>query len=303
MELQLVQRQGLHVRHRACACVNGLFSLGVGANISSPAVGFCRTQPTILRYHHILPTSSSSTPSRQVVVPQAIFHFRSLSSSISQFLPRPNSLSPGLHVMASTHQSRSHTGHSHHHHHDNSLLISKNKSDPGVRITRIGLVVNLGMAAAKGAGGYFFNSQALIADAFHSLTDLVSDLMTLATISFSMKLPTTKFPTGYGKIESLGSVGVSGLLLAGGVLMAWNSCHSLYAQLFLDTAAAVEQHLHAHGHSHGHSHAAANLIPDIKAAWLAAGTIVIKEWLYRASKLCTSLLLLTLHADARFLQL
>lgn len=52
-------------------------------------------------------------------------------------------------------------GHSHaHHHHDNTYLTSGNKSDPGVRITRTGLYVNLGMAIAKGAGGVVFNSQA-----------------------------------------------------------------------------------------------------------------------------------------------
>ncbi|KAI7034207.1 hypothetical protein KC352_g47172 [Hortaea werneckii] len=60
-------------------------------------------------------------------------------------------------------QVRTHLGHSHHghhHHHDNTYLTSQNKNDPGVRITRIGLYVNLGMAIAKGAGGYVFNSQA-----------------------------------------------------------------------------------------------------------------------------------------------
>lgn len=61
-------------------------------------------------------------------------------------------------------QARSHMGHSHshghHHHHDNTYLTSTNKDDPGVRITRIGLYVNLGMAIAKGAGGVVFNSQA-----------------------------------------------------------------------------------------------------------------------------------------------
>jgi len=58
-------------------------------------------------------------------------------------------------------QARTHMGHSHgHHHHDNTYLTSSNKNDPGVRITRIGLYVNLGMAVAKGAGGYIFNSQA-----------------------------------------------------------------------------------------------------------------------------------------------
>lgn len=53
-----------------------------------------------------------------------------------------------------------HSHHGHHHHHDNTYLTSQNKDDPGVRITRVGLYVNLGMAIAKGAGGYVFNSQA-----------------------------------------------------------------------------------------------------------------------------------------------
>jgi Co/Zn/Cd efflux system component len=67
-------------------------------------------------------------------------------------------------MVTQTEQKRSHAGHSHgghhHHHHDSSYLTSKNTSDPGVRITRIGLYVNLGMAIAKGTGGYVFNSQA-----------------------------------------------------------------------------------------------------------------------------------------------
>jgi Cation efflux family len=80
-------------------------------------------------------------------------------------------------------QRRSHAGHSHSHshHHDNAYLTSTNKKDAGVRITRLGLFVNLGMAIGKGVGGYVFHSQALIADAFHALTDLVSDFMTLAS--------------------------------------------------------------------------------------------------------------------------
>lgn len=59
-------------------------------------------------------------------------------------------------------QARGHMGHSHGHghSHDTSFLTSKNKNDPGVRITRIGLYVNVGMAIGKGIGGYVFNSQA-----------------------------------------------------------------------------------------------------------------------------------------------
>jgi hypothetical protein len=59
--------------------------------------------------------------------------------------------------MTSLTHSHGHAGH--HHHHDNTFLLSKNKDDAGVRITRIGLYVNLGMAVGKGFGGYVFNSQ------------------------------------------------------------------------------------------------------------------------------------------------
>ena len=61
-------------------------------------------------------------------------------------------------AMTAKTQTRGHAGH-HHHAHDNTYLVSTNKKDAGVRITRIGLYVNLGMAIGKGIGGYVFNSQ------------------------------------------------------------------------------------------------------------------------------------------------
>ena len=167
-------------------------------------------------------------------------------------------------------------------------MTSANINDAGVRITGIGLFVNLGMAIGKGIGGYIFHSQALIADSFHALTDLVSDFMTLATVSWSLKPPTDRFPAGYGKFESLGALGVSGLMLFGGIGMGLNGMASLYSQLFVDAADHAHEHSHGLfgflGHSHGHGPA----LPNLNAAWLAAGSIVVKEWLYRASKSTTA---------------
>ncbi|KAH7041080.1 cation efflux family-domain-containing protein [Microdochium trichocladiopsis] len=191
-------------------------------------------------------------------------------------------------AMGSLLHTRGHGGH-HHHHHDNTYLTSGNKNDAGVRITRIGLYSNLGMAIVKGAGGYMFNSQAMVADAIHSVTDLASDVLTLATISWSIRPPTDKFPTGFGKIESLGSLGVSGMLLFGGLWMGYGSLLSLYGHFFLDPSAAADllSHVHSHGHSHSHGHGHddghGHIIPSLHAAWLAAGTIAIKEWLYYAT--------------------
>ncbi|KAI9849627.1 MAG: hypothetical protein M1837_002752 [Sclerophora amabilis] len=254
--------------------------------------GPCRSPAALLNPAHHLSKATQLqsriflSQSVASVVPCPTFNLRTAASRIPLLT---NVRAPALPIVASTtQQTRSHGGHSHahhHHHHDNTYLVSSNKRDAGVRITRIGLYVNLGMAIVKGVGGWFFNSQALVADAFHALTDLVSDFMTLATISLSMKPPTVRFPGGFGKVESLGALGVSSLLLGGGVLMGWHACDILYTQLFLDAAAAAEHaaHGHGHGHGHGHSHAAADLIPNLNAAWLAAGSIVVKEWLYRAT--------------------
>jgi hypothetical protein len=60
-------------------------------------------------------------------------------------------------VMTSPSQVRHHSGPNGQH--DNSYLVSNNKNDAGVRITRIGLYVNLGMAIGKAIGGYVFHSQ------------------------------------------------------------------------------------------------------------------------------------------------
>ncbi|KAL8733847.1 MAG: hypothetical protein Q9166_001835 [cf. Caloplaca sp. 2 TL-2023] len=190
-------------------------------------------------------------------------------------------------VMTTLTHNRLHAGHSHshghHRHHDNTYLTSKNKKDAGVRITRIGLYVNLLMAICKGTGGYAFSSQALVADAFHAMTDLVSDFMTLGTVAWSLKSPTARFPTGYGKIESLGSLGVSGLLLTGGILMGLNACSVLYSQFFVEAVHAAHEHSHGGIFGHSHSHGAADMGPNINAAWVAAASIGVKEYLYRAT--------------------
>ncbi|KAK5989136.1 Mitochondrial metal transporter 2 [Cladobotryum mycophilum] len=177
----------------------------------------------------------------------------------------------------------SHSLFGHHHHHDNAYLTSTDKNDPGVRITRIGLLSNLGMAIAKFIGGWAFNSKAMIADAWHSIADLASDILTLATVSWSIKPPTDRFPLGFGKVESLGALGVSGMLIVGGFYMGWDSAITLYGHWDPETAHHILEHVgHGHGHSHSHSHTDLD-IPSLHAIWLAAGTILIKEWLYRAT--------------------
>ena len=62
--------------------------------------------------------------------------------------------------------------------------------------------------------------------------------------------------------------------------MGLNSGQVLLDQFYPQAAEAIS-HL---GHGHSHSHGIDIHGPSIHAAWLAAGSIVVKEWLYHASE-------------------
>lgn len=202
--------------------------------------------------------------------------------------------------------------HSHGHHQPNELLPLSKESivkNPAVRITWIGLIVNVSMALSKGIGGVYFHSQALIADAIHSVSDMLADFLTLATVNVAAKVGTpVKFPLGYGKLETVGSLMVSSVLLFAGISVGWNSLLQVF-EFFLPTylyeyASMIHiGHSHSHtslntsdgGHSHSHSHgslagedyeldsslAATRQAPNINAAWLAGASIIVKEVLFR----------------------
>lgn len=207
-----------------------------------------------------------------------------------------------------THEEHSHSHDEHSHSHEHSLfhththqhneLLSKGfLTNPAVRITWIGLLVNVVMAGAKGLGGVYFHSQALMADAIHSVSDTVADFLTLATVNVASKEGTfSKFPLGYGKIESVGTLLVSGVLLAAGVTVGWSSLLQILEMLLpsniYEYFQALPVHSHSHfgssGHDHDHSHShssdasvAERQIPNINAAWLALASIGIKELLFR----------------------
>ncbi|KAI5955947.1 MMT2 [Candida margitis] len=202
----------------------------------------------------------------------------------------------------------------HHHHHSahepNEFLAAGTasiKSNPAVRITWIGLVVNVALAISKGIGGVVFHSQALVADAIHSVSDMLADFLTLATVNVAAKVGTpTKFPFGYGKIETIGSFTVSAILLFAGISVGWLSLLQIFefvlpTQMYeiaasvnighshshADLGGASASHDHAHSHTHTtHTPTGSELtthreIPNINAAWLAAGSIVAKEILYK----------------------
>ncbi|KAJ1964850.1 mitochondrial metal transporter [Dipsacomyces acuminosporus] len=111
----------------------------------------------------------------------------------------------------------------------------------GSRITLVGMGANAGMTVMKGAAGVYFHSSALLADAAHSLSDILGDLVTLYTFRKSRQPADAAHPYGYGRYEALGTLFISAFLVTTGVgigMHAFEQCVHFLPDL-LTAAAAV----------------------------------------------------------------
>ncbi|MBC8519055.1 MAG: cation transporter [Gammaproteobacteria bacterium] len=82
------------------------------------------------------------------------------------------------------------------------------------RATLIGGVINLLLSIIKMVIGIIGNSQALVADGVHSLSDLISDVMVLYATKHGGKDADDNHPYGHGRIETIITVAVGILLIA-----------------------------------------------------------------------------------------
>jgi cation diffusion facilitator family transporter len=123
------------------------------------------------------------------------------------------------------------------------------------KVTLAGLIVNLVLSALKGAVGFLGGSQALVADAVHSLSDCVTDLAVLVGVRFWSAPPDECHPHGHGRIETLISffIGIALSVVALGI--TWNAFNSILS---------------------GQS-----VVPGWPAFFAALLSIGLKEWLFR----------------------
>lgn len=124
------------------------------------------------------------------------------------------------------------------------------------RVALMGMCVNIILVIAQILGGILTHSQALIADAMHTLSDLVGDVIVLFAAHHAGQKADANHPYGHGRIETLATV-VLGLLLGG---------------------VAVVILLQAWGRLTGD---APLVVPDASAMWFAAIAILGKEGLYQ----------------------
>jgi cation diffusion facilitator family transporter len=98
----------------------------------------------------------------------------------------------------------------------------------GQRVTWAGVMVNTALMLIKFAAGIFGNSQALIADAVHSFSDLFTDAVVLVGLKYSNKPPDKTHHFGHARIETLGSTIVGIALIGTALYIGINSCITIY---------------------------------------------------------------------------
>ncbi|MBQ3343597.1 MAG: cation transporter [Kiritimatiellae bacterium] len=95
------------------------------------------------------------------------------------------------------------------------------------RVTFAGILVNVAIAAAKAVAGVMSSSQALVADAVHSASDLVTDLVVVFSVRYWVAPADDDHPYGHGKIEALVTLVISAALVFAAWELARNAVMSL----------------------------------------------------------------------------
>lgn len=107
------------------------------------------------------------------------------------------------------------------------------------KVTLVGVVVNLVLALVKIVAGVVGNSQALVADGVHSLSDLVSDAVVVFAAREASRDPDHDHPYGHGRIETAATIIVGILLLGTAFGLGYRAIQSLIDVSGLVTPAAI----------------------------------------------------------------
>lgn len=114
------------------------------------------------------------------------------------------------------------------------MSIKKNKDiEAGRNVTVFGIWVNIGLFVLKIVCGIIGQSQALIADAVHSISDFFTDLVVLVGLKIGGKGPDQDHHYGHGRVETMASA-VVGLTL---IIVAAGLGYDAVKRLFEGTAA------------------------------------------------------------------
>jgi len=127
------------------------------------------------------------------------------------------------------------------------------------KVTLVGSVGNVALLTFKFIAGVLGHSAAMIADAVHSFSDFITDLVVLVFVGISAKPQDTSHDYGHGKFETMATLFIGLALVAVAVGIIVSGCVKLAAWLGGEQLPA----------------------PGKLALWAALVSIAVKELLYR----------------------
>ena len=99
-----------------------------------------------------------------------------------------------------------------------------------LKVTWVGLWINVLLSGLKIWAGLVGHSRAVLADGFHSLSDLVSDVALLIGVRFWSAPADEEHPYGHQRVESLITLGIALLLAVLSVMLVYDATLSLLAE-------------------------------------------------------------------------
>ena len=135
------------------------------------------------------------------------------------------------------------------------------------------LIINFLLTAVKLIAGLIGNSMALVSDAIHSASDVLSTFVVMIGAKLSARKPDKKHPYGHEKFECVAAIILSLMLFATAATVGIYGFKSIFCSRII--------------------------VPSQVTAWAALLSIVVKEWMYRYTKRAANKINSTsLYADA-----
>lgn len=108
----------------------------------------------------------------------------------------------------------------------------KSSRDKGIyKVTIVGSIVNFLLLVFKFFAGIAGHSAAMLADAVHSLSDFITDIVVIVFVRIAGKPEDKGHDYGHGKYETLATAIIGLLLLCVGFGIFWNGASSIYTFL------------------------------------------------------------------------
>lgn len=139
---------------------------------------------------------------------------------------------------------------------------TQNRNSKIYRVTILGSIVNFLLLALKFTAGILGHSAAMIADAVHSLSDFITDVIVVVFVKLSTKPADDDHDYGHGKYETVATSIIGMALLVVALMLAYDG-----GEKILDFLQGEEL-----------------CSPEPIALIAALASIVSKEWIFRVTK-------------------